>query len=117
MIRVGLTLDAAGCVRRLESVGHASGARSVVCAAVSSALRSFARLVEDRQDIDVRGSAPSPGELRLEIGREGFDAHHTSVLYGASALLVRQLVDVADDSPGELEVTMKQIGSEEDHGS
>lgn len=108
MIRVVLDVDADGGLRRLDATGHApvlSGGVSLVCGAVSSTLRSAARMLTEAPGIRVSGSAPEAGALQLTVVE--VDPDRREYLSGITALLMRNLQDLALDSPSEVAVEMR----------
>ncbi len=76
---------------------------STACAAVSSLVRTAARLVAERPALRVQGSAPSAGEIAFELQPiEGLAETERLWLAGVTEFLVGGLRDVATDYPREL---------------
>lgn len=108
MIQVWVRLDASGCIRYLESHGHAAGPgrSNLPCAAVSGALRSLARLVAAADGLDFRGEAPVPGSFRLLVSQ--VPEHLVLWFKGASDLTVRTLEDAAADFPDQIKLLFQE---------
>ncbi|MFP4375599.1 MAG: ribosomal-processing cysteine protease Prp [Spirochaetales bacterium] len=118
MIEVSLTLQDR-CATRLELQGHASSrggplGNNVVCAAVTSLVRSFAdALLEFEQEhgtLGVTGRAERPGELLIEVKHPDAAAEW---LGGATASVVAGIGRIANEYPEE--VTFLVQGDQ--HGS
>ena len=108
MIEVLLLLDKSMCLVGLSTEGHAlrkAGEASVPCAAVSSLVRTTARMVEGRTGIESSGSAPYPGSLQLTLHR--VDAASREWLRGITDFLVVGLKDVEADYPQECRLVLK----------
>lgn len=117
MITATLAFDGSGCLRRVRLSGHAGFAlrgTDVVCAAASVLVRTFARTVEGRGDIDHHGSAPTLGEFCLELGQWNRDEN--AWLAGVADGLTTGLADLASESPGFMQLLIEHI-SEEKHGT
>lgn len=102
MIRIRLQRDDAGCLKHLQSEGHAAGApgANIVCAAVSALLRSVVRVLERHGSIVVSGRAPAEGVLELTVER--YSAGDTQYLLGVTDVLVRGLADLEYEAPGDV---------------
>ena len=108
MIEVQLLLDTSMCVSRLTTDGHAvrsAGKDSIPCAAVSSLVRTAARLVEGHTGIDSSGAAPQPGSLELRLDR--VDAESRNWLRGVTDYLVVGLKDIEADYPDDCSIVLK----------
>ena len=99
MIRIKLQLEPDGCLRRLQSDGHASGETqpNIVCAAATMVMRSVARVLVAQSDIVVNGTVPSEGTLT--IGVQSCPGNRREWLSGVTQVLVSGLVDLADEFP------------------
>ncbi len=113
IIKIRVRTDRNGIVTQLVSTGHApleSQAFSPACAAVSSALRSFARLVIETSGIELCGHAAHAGSLELKFGKTSKEVRPW--LRGACDLLLRELNDAASEADGliEIEQTVEKQG-------
>lgn len=106
MISVSLQLDSQGCLRRLQSTGHAIGPQggNTVCAAATALMRSASRALADHSSIVISGHAPREGVLEIEVLQCGAEYH--AYLRGVTDVLLRGLKDLALDEPSE--VTIRQ---------
>lgn len=96
------------CVSRLTTDGHAvrsAGRDSIPCAAVSSLVRTAARVVEGRNGIVSSGTAPQPGSLELRLDR--VDAESRDWLRGVTDYLVVGLKDIEADYPDDCSIVLK----------
>ena len=103
-----MLLDTSMCVAQLKTNGHAvcsAGKNSIPCAAVSSLVRTAARLVEGRTGIVSSGTAPQPGSLELRLGR--VDAESRDWLRGVTDFLVVGLKDIEADYPDDCSIVLK----------
>lgn len=109
MIQIELHLRPDGTLKYLNAVGHAVRRHdkgfSPACAAVSSALRSTARLLAATQGVSVSGEAPEEGMFRLELQKRGF--MRRGYLRGVSAALLQILNDLAAENPTEVQVVIR----------
>lgn len=111
MIRVVLDVDAEGGLRRLDVTGHApvlTGDVSLVCGAISAAVRSAARLLAESPGIRISGSAADAGALHLTVTE--IEPGQREYLSGITALLKQNLQDVAAESPAEVSVEIRSPG-------
>ncbi len=117
MIAVRTRLDEQGCLASVCVSGHASagpGRRggSVVCAAVTGLVRSCADAIAERPAIVASGSAPHPGELRVDIvSREG----DGEWLRGVTDVMLSGLRRMAGEAPDEVEIIVEKTGVQ--HGA
>ncbi len=101
-------MDTSMCLLKLSTEGHAvrsAGGSSIPCAAVSSLVRTTARLVESRAGIESSGEAPSPGSLTLTLHRVG--SEEKAWLKGVTDFLIVGLKDVEADYPDECRIVLK----------
>ncbi len=109
MIQIELHVRPDGTLQYLNAVGHAvrsyDEAFSPACAAVSSALRSTARLLAATQGITISGEAPEEGIFRLELQRCSFTRRR--YLRGVSAALLQILNDLAVENPTEVQLVIR----------
>ena len=130
MLRVAVTLDGDGALRRMRFEGHAgtvprgrNGPRKgfrifrdrrgteaagwdPACAAASLLARTVARVVASRADWIVDGSAAEPGNLFLDVVRRPEDT--TEWLLGVTDTLMGALADIAEEFPGTLSVNVEE---------
>ena len=117
MIRVRAVLDGAGCLSSVSVTGHAapergSSAGNVVCAAVTGLVRSCADAIARRPSIAACGTAPDPGELRVEILSRDTDG---GWLRGVTDVMLGGIERIAREAPDEVELTVERTGV--DHGA
>ncbi len=108
MIEVQLLVDTSMCLLRLSTEGHAvrgKGSYSIPCAAVSSLVRTAARMVEGRAGIESSGSAPEPGGLTLELHR--VEEGSKPWLRGVTDFLVVGLKDIEADYPKDCRIVLR----------
>ncbi len=104
-IQIVVELDGSGCLRKLDSRGHAigTGGDSVACAAVSVLVRTAARTINAHGDLDVRGDASTEGHLRCELAGNGdLPEPVRRWLRGVTEFLVTGLQDAARDYPDDV---------------
>ena len=104
MISVTLQLDGDGCLRRLQSAGHAVGSRdaNLVCAAATALMRTTSRVLGDHGSIVISGRAPAEGALEIYV--EQYGAHDCAYLLGVTDVLVRGLEDLSRDEPAQVQI-------------
>ncbi|MDR2730484.1 MAG: ribosomal-processing cysteine protease Prp [Treponema sp.] len=106
MIKVNAVVDDEGILRSCKVCGH-SGAGGkggdIVCAAVSVLMRTAFSVLNDREGLIIRGDAPEPGFLWLEVdcSAEGKD-----FLYAVGVFLLEGLRSVAAEYPENCEVNI-----------
>ncbi|MFN2311307.1 MAG: hypothetical protein ABR590_04540 [Spirochaetia bacterium] len=109
MIQIELHMRPNGTLQYLSALGHAvrphDDTFSPACAAVSSALRSTARLLAATSGIEVSGEAPEEGVFRLELHSCSFIRRR--YLRGVSAALLQILLDLAMENPTEVQVELR----------
>jgi len=109
VIEIELRLRPNGTLQYLNAVGHAVRSHdegfSPACAAVSSALRSTARLLAATRGIRISGEAPEEGVFRLELQSCSFSRR--GYLRGVSAALLQVLNDLAEESPDAVQVEIR----------
>jgi len=109
VIQIELHMRPNGTLQYLSAVGHAvrphDAGFSPACAAVSSALRSTARLLAATNGIRVSGDAPEEGAFRLELQSCSFIRRR--YLRGVSAALLQILLDLAMENPTEVQVELR----------
>ncbi|HUX14649.1 MAG TPA: ribosomal-processing cysteine protease Prp [Spirochaetia bacterium] len=104
-IQVVVELDESGCLRKLDSRGHAIGVRNdnVACAAVSVLVRTAARTIIAHGDFDLLGDASTAGLLRCELaGKRELPESTRRWLRGVTEFLVTGLQDTARDYPDDV---------------
>lgn len=109
MIEIELQLRPNGTLQYLNAVGHAVRSSdegfSPACAAVSSALRSTARLLGATRGIRISGEAPEEGVFRMKLQSCSFLRRR--YLRGVTAMLLQILNDLAEESPNEVQVEIR----------
>jgi len=108
VIEVQLLLDTSMCLVGLSTAGHAArktGEASIPCAAVSSLVRTTARIIEGRTGIESSGNASRPGSLELMLHR--VDADSREWLRGITDFIVVGLKDIEADYPEECRLVLK----------
>jgi len=114
VIHVRVELDGDGCLRALSAAGHAGAGRpgaDLHCAAVSSLLRSVARLAYRTEGLVTAGQAARPGELELEVVRKAPELREW--LRGVTDVLLAGLRDLREEQAGSIELVVKGIDEEE----
>jgi uncharacterized protein YsxB (DUF464 family) len=114
VVRVKVAVDPEGCLRSVAAAGHAGEGRAgedLSCAAVSSLLRSVARLLYRSEGLQVAGEAARPGELTLEV--LGSSAGRRQWLRGVTDVLLAGLSDLREERPGSIGLEVKAVGEEE----
>ncbi len=104
MISVTLQLDGDGCLRWLQSLGHAGGRKdaNLVCAAATALMRTTSRVLDDHASIVISGRAPSEGALEITV--EQYGAQDGAYLLGVTDVLVRGLEDLSRDEPTQVQI-------------
>ena len=111
MVHVKVAVDPEGCLRSLAAAGHAGEGRpgeDLSCAAVSSLLRSVARLLHRSEGLRVAGQAARPGELTIEV--LGSSPERRQWLRGVTDVLLAGLHDLREERPGSIGLEVKAIG-------
>jgi len=91
----------------LSTEGHAvreAGSASIPCAAVSSLVRTTARIVAGRAGIESSGNAPHPGSLELRIHR--VEVASREWLQGITDFLIVGLKDIEAEYPDECRIVL-----------
>ncbi len=112
MIRVSLGFDSDGLLRKLQVEGHANlggKGNDIVCSAVTSLVRTAARLIERLPGTDVSGGADSPGEFRFSVER--VSERREEYLRAIGDFIVLGLKDIESEYPGRCGIEITTIGS------
>ena len=107
MIQVQIEIDQRRCLQLIRAQGHAGAGRpgrDIVCAAVSTLLRTTARVLYQHPGIVAESDAPDRGRLTLAIGNSHQRAN--DYLRGVSDLLLCGLQDIARDYPDKINLTI-----------
>ena len=105
MVSVLLELSPDGLLRGFRATGHAGRAAaggSIACAAVTTLLRTAARLCAEWSMVE-GGGADSPGAMDIVLSRKA-EAEPSGWLRGVSDFLLRGLSDIQGEFPGEVAV-------------
>jgi len=111
MILAELVLDNMGQLRFCRIEGHSgAGTRGndIVCAAVSVLARTIAGILSDREDINVKVSAPERGNFLMEID---YKPEGRDFLAGAGCFLMEGLLSVQAEHPGHCKVSIERRNS------
>jgi uncharacterized protein YsxB (DUF464 family) len=123
VIRCLIRLDPAGYLEGFESSGHGlqgtpSGARGagldLVCAAVTTLLRTASRMLYQHPELDVEGGAPGPGVMHLSVRK--VPERLRPWLEGVTDFLLAGLRDIESEHPQGLQITVRRKGTT-DHGT
>ncbi len=109
MIRAQLVLDDDGMLIRMAVTGHAhssSGGNDLVCAVVSSLVRTTVRTLETHESLTVRYNAPEPGNVDLDI--EAVPQSEKIWLKGVSDMVRIGFQDIRSDAPAHIELDVKR---------
>lgn len=101
MIRAAVTVGPDGLLQRIEITGHAGHGVSgddIVCAAVTTLVRSAARLLEGDGRFALSGEAPEPGALSFSV-TVGKAADSLPYLRGIGDMLILGLSDITREYP------------------
>lgn len=112
MIRAQIVLDEDGTLLSLTVAGHAGSApagKDLVCAAVSSLVRTAVRTLQAHPGLPVWSDAPEPGRVDLRV--DGVSAPDRLWLKGVSDTVLQGLRDLEGDAPGFMEVNVKRSKS------
>ncbi len=110
MIRISLDFTRDGLLRRLEAKGHGglgSTGSDIVCAAVTSMVRTAAQIIERMPGTEMSGGAEKPGDLRFEIER--VSERRESYLQAVGDFVVLGLKSIERDYPDQCHVEMNTI--------
>jgi uncharacterized protein YsxB (DUF464 family) len=107
MIRASAVLNAGGNLLSFKAAGHAAGdwGRDIVCAAFSVLARTAYRSLEALPGIELRGSAPEPGDLSFDVLRPASSPERAS---GIADFLVAGIGDLARDYPDIVEFVVER---------
>jgi uncharacterized protein YsxB (DUF464 family) len=114
VIRLSIRLQEDGCLRSFEASGHAEAARKgrdIVCAAVTTLLRTTGRLLAAQTDLRVEGGSPEAGRMSLVLSEP--PERKREWVRGVTAMLLSGLADLDREFPGRLKL---DIG-EDRHGT
>lgn len=114
MIRVTIKIDKNGCLKQMTATGHAGLAAKgtdILCAAVSALTRTAAKLLYAKETVRVKGGAPEPGRLELEI--LSYDKTESQWLRGITDFCVSGLNDLRQEYPAYLAVVTEKAGKED----
>ena len=108
MIQVNMILDEAGLLKSCRVSGHAGAGKrgnDIVCAAVSVLTRTTIRVLAGREDINIQGDIPEPGNFYLDVeyrpeGREFLNA--------AGTFLMEGLLSVSEEFPDNCKVNIER---------
>lgn len=110
MIRVRLVLAAEGHLVAASAGGHASDGTglygaNIVCAAVSTLLRSHALALGKRESVQAVGKGAA-GRFEMRMG--AVDRGDIEWLRGAGSVLIEGLRRLSEDEPGEVSLEVNQ---------
>ena len=100
--------DRAGLVRRVDVSGHAGISQKgydIVCASVTTLVRSAARILEQDERITIRGAAIEPGRMGFEV-LESRDA--MQYLQGIGDFVILGIADIVSEFPSRCTLQMKE---------
>ena len=109
MVKIDAVLDKNGILRSCSASGHCGAGKTgtdIVCAAVTVLLRTALSVLSDRKGVNIKGSAPKPGELWLETD---YEAEGREFLFAAGAFLIDGLKSIAQEYPENCELNIKEI--------
>jgi len=112
VIRAQLVLDDDGMLVRMSVTGHAhssSAGNDLVCAAVSSLVRTTVRTLEAHEGLRVWYNAPGPGTVALDI--ETVPQSEKIWLKGVTDMVRIGFEDIRSDAPAHIELDVKRSNS------
>jgi hypothetical protein len=112
VIRLSLRLRADGCLAGFAASGHAGAGpkgRDPVCAAVTVLLRTAARLLAERPELQAGGGSPAEGVMRLEL--QPPPAGSREWVLGVTDTLLTGLRDLDREFPGRLKLDVGEEGN------
>ena len=108
MVRVVIETGNDGLIRRVDVSGHAGASEKgydIVCAAVTTLVRSAARVLEQDDRVLLRGGA-------IEPGRMGFDVIELrkaeQYLQGIGDFVILGIADIASEYPSRCTLELKE---------
>jgi uncharacterized protein YsxB (DUF464 family) len=123
VIRCLVHLDSGGCLEGFEASGHAlresepirdGGELDLVCAAVTTLLRTASRMLYRHPDIEADGTAPETGSMFLSVRR--IPGNLRWWLGGVTDFLLAGLRDIEAEHPQSLQLVIRRKGTT-DHGT
>ena len=96
-------------LRHVKADGHAGNTgygTDIVCAAVTTLLRTTASLLEAQKDIPIEGEAPAPGLLNVSIKKVPFD--RIGWLEGVTDYFLYGLRMLEKEYPDQISLIIKQ---------
>jgi len=99
VVEIEAVLDSGGILKSCRASGHSGAGKTgadIVCAAVTVLLRTALSVLSNREGISIKGSAPIPGELRLEAD---YKAEGKDFLFATGVFLIDGLKSVAQEYP------------------
>ncbi|MBN1646851.1 MAG: ribosomal-processing cysteine protease Prp [Spirochaetales bacterium] len=102
MILVSVTMDRNGIAVAIGSIGHETGENGVVCAAVSSLLRTYAISLDRRKGVRATARAPRKGEFYCQVKK--YSEMDSGWISGLSNFLMTGLELIEQDFPGNLKI-------------
>lgn len=106
MITARIILDGDNMLKGMSVSGHAGSApagKDVVCAAVTSLVRTAVRTLESHPGVTVRYNAPEEGSVELNV--TGVEASERCWLRGMTDFVRMGLGDLQREAPEHLKVT------------
>ncbi len=105
MINIWIGVDNSGNLRSIKAEGHSMSAlkgSNIVCAAVTSQLRSVVRVMESADGCQSSISAEHDGQLALEI----MSCNDNRWLAGVTDVLLAGLIEIERDFPDECKIEL-----------
>jgi uncharacterized protein YsxB (DUF464 family) len=115
VIALSVRVYPGGCLAGFTASGHAGAGRKgedIVCAAVTTLLRTAAKVLAGEPGLSVDGESPEPGVMRLALAPPP-DGKREWVR-GVTAILLRGLNDLAEEFPGRLRLEIDGARKGED---
>ncbi|MBN1410591.1 MAG: ribosomal-processing cysteine protease Prp [Spirochaetales bacterium] len=109
LINVSIQLSKEDCLTSLKAEGHARQEKrglDIVCAAVSTLLRTMARLLQEENGIAVDGSADREGEMELRVSE--VPREKKEKIKGMTGFLLKGLLDLKSDFPQNINITINK---------
>jgi uncharacterized protein YsxB (DUF464 family) len=109
VISVEAVLDGRGVLRSCEVSGHAGAGAAgadIVCAAVSSLVRTAVHLLSRKDGVTIKAAAEKRGELRFEAG---YTEAGAASLAAAGEFLLEGLGLIEKEYPGHCKVMVSRV--------
>ena len=108
MIKIKIRINSKGFLEYFKAEGHAllnRNDKDIVCAAVTSILRTLINLLNDESGVTISGKADKPGKLSMIIIK--YDNAKVERLIAVSDFVIKGLTDISKEYPDNVKIDIK----------